>query len=159
MKVTVKDRQSLFDVAIQVLGSAEGVFALAERNGISITDRLKDGMVLEYDLGDIVDSRTAELVAARGICPATEIPSTDERELLLRVRPGIITTIGTMYDSGVKTEAAPPALASDGTPEENVLDETLNKAKQAAAKNDPAPSESDQAVTSIFTNQFNDVFA
>ena len=29
MKVTVKDRQSLFDVAIQVLGSAEGVFALA----------------------------------------------------------------------------------------------------------------------------------
>ena len=86
MKVTVKDRQSLFDVAIQVLGSAEGVFALSERNGLSITDRLTDGQELEYDLGDIVDSRTAELVAARGICPATEIPSTDERALLLRVR-------------------------------------------------------------------------
>ena len=49
MKVTVKDRQSLFDVAIQVLGSAEGVFALAERNGLSITDRLTDGQELEYD--------------------------------------------------------------------------------------------------------------
>nr|DAM28369.1 MAG TPA: hypothetical protein [Caudoviricetes sp.] len=176
MKVTVKDRQSLLDVAIQVLGSAVGVFALAERNGISITDRLKDGMVLEYDLGDIVDSRTAELVAARDICPATEIPQKDESALIRRVwpwrfrpmrppilpplvRPDVITTIGTMYDSGVKTEAAPPALASDGTPEENVLEKTLNKAIQAAAKNDPAPSESGQAVTSIFTNQFNDVFA
>lgn len=158
-------------MAIQVLGNAVGVFALAERNGISITDRLKDGMVLEYDLGDIVDSRTAELVAARGICPATEIPQKDESALIRRVwpwgyrpmrplvRPDVITTIGTMYDSGVKTEAAPPALASDGTPMENVLDETLNKAKQAAAKNDPAPNESGQAVTSIFTNQFNDVFA
>ena len=74
-------------MAIQVLGSAVGVFALAERNGISITDRLKDGMVLEYDLGDIVDSRTAELVAARDICPATEIPQKDESALIRRVWP------------------------------------------------------------------------
>lgn len=163
-------------MAIQVLGSAMGVFTLAERNGMSITDRLYDGQVLEYDLGDIEDSRTAELVASRGICPATEIPASDEKALLKRVqplnyfpmrppilpplvRPDVITTIGTMYDSGVKTEAVPPALASDGTPEENVLNETLNKAKQAAAKNDPPPSESGQAVTNIFSNQFNDVFA
>lgn len=177
MKVTVKDRQSLLDVAIQVLGSAEGVFALAERNGISITDRLTDGQVLEYDLGDIEDTRTAELVAARGICPATEIPASDEKALLKRlqpwsyrpmqpppilprlVRPEVMTTIGTMYDSGVKTETISPTLASDGTPEENVLEETINKAKEAAAKNDAPPSESGQAVTNIFSKQFNDVFA
>ena len=172
MKVTVKDRQSLFDVAIQVLGSAEGVFALAERNGLSITDRLTDGQELEYDLGDIVDSRTAELVAARGICPATEIPSTDERALLLRVRsihapnilppplvrPGIITTIGTMYDSGVTTQQ-PKAMGVAAEPEENVLNDVLNEAKKAAASNDPPPNKSGQAVTSIFSNEFNDSFA
>lgn len=173
MKVTVKDRQSLFDVAIQVLGSAEGVFALAERNGLSITDRLTDGQELEYDLGDIVDSRTAELVAARRICPATEIPSTDERALLLRVRsihapnilpppplvrPGIITTIGTMYDSGVTTQQ-PKAMGVAAEPEENVLNDVLNDAKKAAASNEPPPNKSGQAVTSIFSNEFNDSFA
>lgn len=171
MNVTVKDRQSLLDVAIQVLGSADGVFALAERNGLSITDRLTDGQVLEYDMGDIVDTRTAELVEARGICPATEIPSTDEKELLLRVqpvfivtnttilpltRPEIITTIGTMYDSGVTTKKL---VQSATAAEVSVLNDTLNAAKKAAANNDPAPSESGQAVTTIFGNEFNDSFA
>lgn len=174
MNVTVKDRQSLLDVAIQVLGSAEGVFALAERNGLSITDRLTDGQVLEYDMGDIVDTRTAELVAARGICPATEIPSTDEKELLLRVRaiffpnimppqplvrPGIITTIGTMYDSGVTTKKLVQSATAAEVAEVNVLNDTLNAAKKAAANNEPAPSESGQAVTTIFGNEFNDSFA
>ena len=46
MVVIAKDRQSLLDVAIQVLGSPTGVFVLAERNGISITDRLTDGQQL-----------------------------------------------------------------------------------------------------------------
>lgn len=174
MNVTVKDRQSLLDVAIQVLGSAEGVFALAERNGLSITDRLTDGQVLEYDMGDIVDTRTAELVAARGICPATEIPSTDEKELLLRVqpvffvinttlfpltRPEIITTIGSMYDSGVTTKKLAQSATAAEVAEVNVLNDTLNAAKKAAANNEPAPSESGQAVTTIFGNEFNDSFA
>ena len=161
MKVTVKDRQSLFDVAIQVLGSAEGVFALSERNGLSITDRLTDGQELEYDLGDIVDSRTAELVAARGICPATEIPSTDAPNILPPpplMRPGIITTIGTMYDSGVTTQQ-PKAMGVAAEPEENVLNDVLNEAKKAAASNEPPPNKSGQAVTSIFSNEFNDSFA
>ena len=172
MNVTVKDRQSLFDVAIQVLGSAEGVFALAERNGLSITDRLTDGQVLEYDMADIVDTRIAELVAARGISPATEIPKSDESELLKRLqpvfvittvlppltRPGTITTIGTMYDSGVTTQQ-PKAMGVAAEPEENVLNDVLNEAKKAAASNEPPPNKSGQAVTSIFSNEFNDSFA
>lgn len=173
MNVTVKDRQSLFDVAIQVLGSAEGVFALAERNGLSITDRLTDGQVLEYDMADIVDTRTAELVAARGISPATEIPKSDESELLKRLqpvlvittvlppltRPGTITTIGTMYDSGVTTQKQEQVAAAMEVSEVNVLNATMNAAKKAAANNEPAPNESGQAVTSIFGNEFNDSFA
>lgn len=173
MIVTVKDRQSLLDVAIQVLGSPTGVFALAARNGISITDRLTDGQQLAYDLDDIVDTRTAELVAARGICPATEIPTKDEKELLARVkrlpktvikpilpplvRTTVLPSIGTMYDSGVTTVKA--NKTPEEAAEENVLDKTFNEAKKAAAKNEAPPSESGQAVTNIFSNQFNDTFA
>ncbi len=170
MIATVKDRQSLLDVAIQVLGSPTGVFALAERNGLSITDRLTDGQQLTYDLADIEDTRTAELVAARGICPATEIPTKDEKALLSRVkpyrptvilppwvRPIVLPNFGTMYDSGVtavkaKTEAETVAV-------ENVLDKTFSTAKKAAANKEAAPKESGQAVTNIFGEQFNDTFA
>ncbi len=142
MKVTVKDRQSLLDVAIQVLGSAEGVFALASRNGISITDRLTDGQVLEYDLGDIIDNRTADLIAARRICPATEVAAKDEKELLKYVE-----------------RVNPFGVIVEKTKEDSVLDYALKKAMQAAAKNEAPPSESGQALTSIFTNQFNEIFA
>lgn len=47
MTVTVKNRQTLSDMAIQVYGSVEAVVALAEANGVSITDDLPAGMVLE----------------------------------------------------------------------------------------------------------------
>ena len=46
MTVTVKNRQTLSDIAIQVYGSVEAVVALAEANGVSITDDLPAGMVL-----------------------------------------------------------------------------------------------------------------
>lgn len=163
-------------MAIQVLGSPTGVFVLAERNGISITDRLTDGQQLTYDLADIEDTRTADMIAARGICPATEIPPRDEKTLLARVaalpprleglepghlvpliRPDILPNIGTMYDSGVTT--LKPKTVGVTKAEENVLDKTFNEAKKAAAKNEAPPSESGQAVTDIFSNQFNDTFA
>ena len=38
MKVTVMQGQSLVDIAMQVYGSAEGVFILAKENGLSVTD-------------------------------------------------------------------------------------------------------------------------
>lgn len=172
MIVTVKDRQSLLDVAIQVLGSPAGVFALAERNGLSITDRLTDGQQLTYDHSDIEDTRTAAQLEARGICPATEIPAKDEKELLARVkltpftttvmpplvRPDLLPSFGTMYDSGVTT-VKPKVVAEEKVVEENVLDRTFNAAKKAASKNEAPPSESGQAVTNIFSNHFNDTFA
>lgn len=46
MQIAVKDRQSLADIAVEYLGGVEGIFALAERNGISITARLEDGQTL-----------------------------------------------------------------------------------------------------------------
>ena len=37
MQITVNDRQTLLDIAVIVLGSAAGVFALAQRNGLPVT--------------------------------------------------------------------------------------------------------------------------
>lgn len=82
MEATVKDRQSLLDIAVQVLGGIEGVFALAERNGISITDRLDDGTELEWDISDIVDATVQTFYSDRGLAPATEITDYDLKVLL-----------------------------------------------------------------------------
>lgn len=168
MTVTVKDRQSLLDVAIMVLGSATGVFALAERNGLSITDRLTEGQVLEYDLGDIVDERTAKLVQARGVCPATDILANDEQLLYSRtmsvlknadplsalVRPREITNLGTQYESGVNA-----VVEEAQAPEDDILSSAMNDAINAAGNNEEPPQESGQAVTEIFSSEFNDIFA
>ena len=78
MEITVKDRQSLFDIAIQYLGSVEGVWLLAEKNNISITDELEDGTILKYDSTDIIDTKVAEHYAQERVSPATDI---DDKEL------------------------------------------------------------------------------
>ena len=57
MEVTVRDRQSLFDISVQILGGIEGVFALAECNGLGITDRLRDGQVLTWDVSYTVNDK------------------------------------------------------------------------------------------------------
>ena len=46
MKITVLDRQSSFDVAVQTAGSAEAAFDLAMLNGLSVTDELETGLEL-----------------------------------------------------------------------------------------------------------------
>lgn len=78
MEVKVKERQSLFDIAIQYLGSVEGVLLLAEKNNISITDALEDGTILKYDSTDIIDTKVAEHYAMEHLSPATDI---DDKEL------------------------------------------------------------------------------
>ncbi|MCD8266404.1 MAG: hypothetical protein LUC33_04535 [Prevotellaceae bacterium] len=82
MEVTVKDRQSLLDIAVQTLGGVEGVFALAERNGVGITDRLEDGTVLQWEYDDTADSTVQTFYSDRGLTPATEITDAELRALL-----------------------------------------------------------------------------
>ena len=84
MQIVVKEQQSLLDIAVQYLGSALAVFALAERNGISITDRLRDGQVLRWELADTANAKVQKLYKLRGICPATDI-SKKETDMLLSV--------------------------------------------------------------------------
>lgn len=77
-RITVKDRQSLLDMAVKNGGSVETALAIAEANGISITDELEDGQVLEIpETMASADSRTAGKYNVLGLEPATEL-SADE---------------------------------------------------------------------------------
>lgn len=72
--VRVVVRQSLFDIAVQQCGSVEAVFAIAERNNLSITDALDPGMLIEITDGDVVDKTVSGYYKQKGIRPATDAP-------------------------------------------------------------------------------------
>lgn len=68
MKTIAKERQTLLDIALQTCGHIETVLALAEANGMSITDRLEDGRVLTVpELLAGGDTRTVELYRAHKV--------------------------------------------------------------------------------------------
>lgn len=71
MKVTVLSNQSLTDIALQVYGSVEGVFMLASENGLNVTDKIKVGQTLEYDVENIINKRIVQYYAENDIHPAT----------------------------------------------------------------------------------------
>ncbi len=73
MKTEARYGQCPADVAIETLGSLEGVWALALRNGLSVTSELRTGQELEWQPEDVEDVRMAALYASEGIHPATEI--------------------------------------------------------------------------------------
>ncbi|MDJ0363564.1 hypothetical protein QMK33_00250 [Hymenobacter sp. H14-R3] len=59
-EIIVSEGQSLLDVAVWLLGGAEGVWALADANGLAITDALAAGQVLIVPDGATV---SADIVA------------------------------------------------------------------------------------------------
>ena len=71
MKVTVVNNQSLTDVAVQVYGSAEAVFILADENNLSVTDLLTAGQQLDYSSENIVNKRVVDYYKANSIHPVT----------------------------------------------------------------------------------------
>lgn len=80
MEVTVLQRQSLSDIAVQVYGSLAGVIAIARANNISVSTDLKAGTVLKCP--DVIyDNYMQTYVRKNGIRPATaydgrgELPS------------------------------------------------------------------------------------
>ncbi len=70
IKVTVRRRQTLSDIALEVYGSIEGVVSLARANNISITGELHAGEVLQCP--DVIyDNYLQSYVRRNGIVPAT----------------------------------------------------------------------------------------
>lgn len=72
MVITVSDsRQTLADIAIQHLGSIEGVYELATLNSLSVTDCLHSGQ--EITLPPVINNRVVNYYRDSEIFPATSI--------------------------------------------------------------------------------------
>lgn len=176
MQITVKDRQSLADIAVQYLGGVEGIFALAERNGISITAKLKDGQTLDWELADTVDATVQKTYAARGIEPATDIPQKEMEALLTATKKYFagciiprpprreltivdevtaakgwtLSGIGSQFDSGTYTQTER---------EDGIVVNRAKKVIKQLSEGKEVTSESGQTLARIFGNQFDDTFA
>ena len=70
MKVTVRPRQTLADIAIQVYGDLRAICDIAAVNAISITDDLIPGSTIECP-ETVYDKYLQDYVVANGISPAT----------------------------------------------------------------------------------------
>lgn len=66
----VQPGQRLLDIAIQYLGSAEGVVSLAQLNGLSVTDGPPAGTVLK--LPAVLDQSVVNYFKTGGYVPATD---------------------------------------------------------------------------------------
>lgn len=80
MKIKIRSRQTLADLAIQLYGSIEGVFTLAQENDLEITDTLQPGSELEYDPAHTRQKWVASHFQTKEIYPSTaHTGSTDGR--------------------------------------------------------------------------------
>ncbi len=70
LTVTVRRRQTLSDICLQVYGTLEGIMALARANGLAASEELQPGLVLECP--DVTyDAYLQTYVRKNGIVPAT----------------------------------------------------------------------------------------
>ena len=73
MKVTVKNRQNLWDVCLQHTGTIEGAFDLALANELSLTDDLAAGQLLEVPDQIERDVERYNYYQEHGVVPATAL--------------------------------------------------------------------------------------
>ncbi|MDR0873907.1 MAG: hypothetical protein LBN27_10665 [Prevotellaceae bacterium] len=69
--VKVLDRQSIFDIAVQHIGSAEAEFELALLNGLSLSDEVATGAELILPAPDVAIKTVREYFLNRQLKPAT----------------------------------------------------------------------------------------
>lgn len=143
----MRDRQSLWDIAVQYLGGVEGVFLLAERNGIEVTSRLRDGQPLEWENDDVVVPSVRAACSLRGIAPATDIDERDYQELL----------------AATSTKTAPANIKAQEQSEETagdaIVTEKITEVIKDLQEGKPVESGGGQALTRIFEDEFDTVFA
>lgn len=147
MELTVKDRQSLPDIAVQCLGGFEGVFALAERNDISITARLADGTVLQWEHADTVDANVQNVYALRGLSPATDIESKEMQALLNATADYTLSVM------------LPQTQWADVWGEDTVETEKVQEILAALQSGEGYEPKNELSLTRIFDNPFDIVFA
>lgn len=67
----VQDRQNLFDIALQTAGGLEAALALSIKNGVGLTDDLKDGA--ELITTSAINTKVKQGYAVQEIQPATAL--------------------------------------------------------------------------------------
>lgn len=142
MQFIVSDRQTLLDAAIVALGSVAGVFALVQRNGISLTASLPDGLPLTYELEDVVAPSVRSVYAVQRITPATDIPRADYMELL--------------YQTGTRR---PPVVRPYQPDDSLILVDKVDEIIADLNAGRPVKVHSKQEFTRIFQDPFDEVFS
>lgn len=145
MEITVKDRQTLLDLAIVALGSAAGVFAFVRRNGISLTAKLTDGQTLAYDAADIIAPTIRDTYDVRGLSPATDIDSREYLSLLIA--------------TGTSVKRYTQANKPMGLPADTLQVDPLEEALADVIAGRPPKENTEIHLTRIFQNPFDDTFA
>ena len=74
MKITIKENQSLLDIACQTIGTAEAVFAFAMLNGLSITEDVFSNDVFEVPNASIKKNEISGYFSEKNIELATGFP-------------------------------------------------------------------------------------
>lgn len=67
--INVSEKQSVFDIAVQKLGSCEAAFVLALQNGLSVCDELAPGTCIE--LPQQWNSKLADYFTKKNLVPST----------------------------------------------------------------------------------------
>lgn len=70
MKTRANARQTIADVAIERFGSIEAMYDIARLNGMSVSDGLEDGMILQLP-DQVYDKRMQSYCDDNKVCPAT----------------------------------------------------------------------------------------
>lgn len=73
MKITVRNNQSLLDIAIQYKGTVEAAFAIALANNISLTDDLMTGQELIIPHTKFYNKLILDNYQGKGFLPATAV--------------------------------------------------------------------------------------
>ncbi|MDR0872978.1 MAG: LysM peptidoglycan-binding domain-containing protein [Prevotellaceae bacterium] len=73
MTITALTNQSIYDLAVQVLGTADGAMALALANDLAATDNLVPGQVLTIPTNwrEVATKQIADYYEAKKLKPAT----------------------------------------------------------------------------------------
>jgi hypothetical protein len=80
MVVSVLSNQSIYDISIQVTGTADNAFLIAKANQIAVSDKLTNGQQLVIPNVITKDAKALQYYAARNIIPATGLNNRSQNQ-------------------------------------------------------------------------------
>lgn len=91
MKYTVKQRQTVFDIALIKCGDREAAFEISRLNNISLSDTIEPGTELEVPA--VINQKVVNYYEVNGIEPSTEDTATPDTAIIQTLANEDIITI------------------------------------------------------------------